>query len=440
MAVRWESNFRGGRQNRISSNHGRTCAAVILNRNGDSMTKKCVESLISFAGPSLSQIILVDNGSENPNELDWADRFPNISVIRSSTNLGFAGGCNLGIQQAKPEHDIWLLNNDTLIFPDTLNALCSAFDHENVGAAGSVSNYVRPTQKIYPRIHTYDQLATYARIQRRDYQRCIREMRLSGFSMLIRREALNAVGLLDACFFPGGYEDDDYSLRLLDAGWSMEVCTGSVVYHIGSATLKQVSTVSESFSSNRSRLEEKWSIREDDLFDTSRYYLIVPEEMKWSSVLEIGAHGGCWLDNVITCAQPEIVDAIARAAVCTRFWNPRIGRITDPYCIPHSYDAIFLTDLPEEFFIRNPFIALTELLHSGGRIYLRGHSRQYYQHLQNTQESGFHLPPLIPETVLALAADAGLVQEEIRVVMKPNSDGTEYPQIIQICLRRKEDC
>lgn len=439
MVTKCENTFRGGRNNRITPAHGRRCAAVILNRNGAALTRQCVDSLLAHAGAALAQIVLVDNGSEDPRELCWAEAYAQIKVVRSETNLGFSGGCNLGIRAADPQYDIWLLNNDTIIFPGALDALCSAFDHPRVGAAGSVSNNVRPTQKLYPRVKTYDRLADHFQAQPRDHQSCIREMRLSGFSVLIRREALEQVGLLDERFFPGGYEDDDYSLRLLQAGWLLEVCTGSIVYHIGSATLKQVSCVSESFDTNRARLEEKWGIREDALFDHSRYYLLTPEEMTWGSVLELGAHGGSWLAAVIAHGKVQTVAAVPRAARCSDFWDRSIVCYPQLEQVSGSYDAVFVSDMPREAFDPDFFRRCAALLNPAGRIYLRGHSQRYHGHLQKTREAGYLLPPLIPEVVLPAAEAAGLVSEGSRVISKPLADGGEYTQLLQLCLRRKED-
>lgn len=436
--TKWEKIFRGGRVQKITPAVGKKCAAVILNWNGAALTKQCVDSLLAHGGPALAEIILVDNGSAAPEELEWALHCEKVRVIFSERNLGFAGGCNLGIQHASPQHDIWLLNNDTIIFPGALDALYGAFERAEVGASGSISNSVRPTQKIYPRLNTLEDMQSYVGQHASGYQLCVEEMRLSGFSMLIRREALESVGLLDTEFFPGGYEDDDYSLRLLEAGWKLEVCTGSMVYHIGSVTLKQVTGVSESFARGRQRLEQKWQVTEDDLFDDSRYYHLAPEEMRWQSVLEIGTHGGCWLKTVMVHGSPAVVDAIPRSRMNCRFLDPKIRCFDTLADITEQYDAVFCTDLPEETYTPAFFSHLGNLLRDGGRIYIRGHGAQYAAHLRETGAAGFRLFALDPGKIRDSVSRCGLEQEEVRANCKQRPDGSAYWQVIQICLRTKK--
>ncbi len=87
---------------------------VVVNYNGLSDTLECVESILRSVGDY--RVIVVDNGSDPPNEQAIRDRFPNITVIRSEENLGWSGGNNLGASEAIRIGSDWifLLNNDVV--------------------------------------------------------------------------------------------------------------------------------------------------------------------------------------------------------------------------------------------------------------------------------------------------------------------------------------
>ena len=70
-------------------------------------------------------VLLVDNGSDQPLAEPILDRFPNVILLREETNLGFAGGYNVGIRWAlaRPYQTFFVLNNDTLLDPRCLAEL-----------------------------------------------------------------------------------------------------------------------------------------------------------------------------------------------------------------------------------------------------------------------------------------------------------------------------
>ena len=411
------------------------CSAVVLSMNGGGMTRRCVESVLQNAGPGLAELILVDNGSDDPRELEWAREFSGVRLIRSDRNLGFAGGCNLGIESAAPGNSIWLLNNDTLVFPGALDALLSAFRDERVGAAGSISNHVRAAQKIYPAIRSYEELEAYYKRMPKSVQACRGEMRLSGFSMLIRNEALSQVGLLDTAFYPGGYEDDDYCLRLLEKGWRLTVCTGSLVYHHGSHTMKQAAPVSEILLRNRAVFEAKWGASEDELFDDSRYYFL-PAEAPWPRrALEIGTHGGAWLASVLGRFPGSSVTAVLRRPETKRFLAPEIRCADSLRELEGVFDVIFCTDLPAETYDKTFFSSLNRLLAENGVVYCRGPAEEYGETLRAEKLPGWSLPALDPGAVEAVCREAGFVVSALYRFTK-QKDGAELSLAIQMGLKK----
>jgi GT2 family glycosyltransferase len=92
---------------------------IIINYNTFDLTCQCISSVIEFSRDIKYEIILVDNASTECDPDDFLEKFPWIKLVKSENNLGFAGGNNLGIQQAIGD-SILLLNSDTLLIENSI--------------------------------------------------------------------------------------------------------------------------------------------------------------------------------------------------------------------------------------------------------------------------------------------------------------------------------
>src|SRR5689334_13312211 len=114
-------------------------SVVLLNWNGWKDTIPCVESLRQL-GYANVQIVVVDNASTDESEERIRAACPDVTLLQSGANRGFAGGNNVGIRYAL-EHSadyVWLLNNDTLVRPNTLSALVARAESDpRIGFVGS---------------------------------------------------------------------------------------------------------------------------------------------------------------------------------------------------------------------------------------------------------------------------------------------------------------
>jgi GT2 family glycosyltransferase len=114
---------------------------VVLNYDGGQMTLDCLDSLLATEWPADAlEIIMVDNGSLDAVAaiVSTDERYQRIRVLEPLANLGFAGGCNLGISQPGDHHYVALINNDATVAPGWLQAMVSAIDHEDdLGAASA---------------------------------------------------------------------------------------------------------------------------------------------------------------------------------------------------------------------------------------------------------------------------------------------------------------
>lgn len=222
-------------------------AVVVLNWNGWRDTLRCVASLRTLQGVA-AQILVIDNGSTDDSVPKLRQHLPDLVLLETGVNLGFGGGCNVGIRhalQAGVEY-IWLINNDADVAPDTLSTLVGMADADPLlGAVGSVIYEGESTNQVQVwgggRVNLW--LGT-SRHRRRpgvvDF--------VSGASVLLRARALNEVGLFDADRFFMYWEDTDLGFRLRRAGWALGVATQSRVWHRESSSLGQGSVAWDRYS------------------------------------------------------------------------------------------------------------------------------------------------------------------------------------------------
>ena len=291
-------------------------SVILLNWNGWKDTIECLESVLRLNYPSL-RIVVCDNSSTDGSLeriKDWARgnlaptcdnqdlsrlvlppvRKPlpfreltreeaetggstyedQLVLIQNGANLGFAGGCNVGLRHALGDNNcqyFWLLNNDTIVEPDALSAmihvtqerpevgLCgslnlSYYEPEFVQARGGMS-YSRWTARVGgPRLSLLDRLTGGS--ERMDY--------VNGASMLVSRAFLEAVGLMEESYFLY-FEELDWAMRARGM-FALDYCPKSVIYH------KEGSSIGTHRNrKKRSLLADKYLSRNRVLF-TKRYF------------------------------------------------------------------------------------------------------------------------------------------------------------------------
>lgn len=284
---------------------------VILSYNTCEITKGCIESIRKFTAAGSYEIIVVDNASKDAS-VAWLKRQKDIKLIANRENKGFPGGCNQGMAVAKQGNDILLLNSDTIVTPKWLENLQKAlYSAENIGAVSCVTNCCSNFQQIQVSYSSYEELIQFA--EAFNYSNpALWEIRprLIGFCYLIKNEAYKHVGLLDERFSPGNFEDDDYSLRLIMAGYRLLLCRDTFIHHYGSASFTKHRTPEEQVAKtrafnellvcNQKKFIKKWQVTEDYggihnvVFDVE-----LSQEQK-SRIFVAGCNGGmdiCYLQS-----------------------------------------------------------------------------------------------------------------------------------------------
>jgi GT2 family glycosyltransferase len=209
---------------------------IVINWNRWEDTLRCVESLHTTHIHNLD-ILVVDNASTDDSRENLRRSKFEFHLVELPSNIGFGGGCNVGIEIAleKGFEFVWLVNNDAIVSPDSLNNLVAAANaNPHAGAIGSVIKDMDPPHGI--QVFGGGQIGRLTGVSR-PLKRAGAVDYVSGASMLIRTAAILEVGAFDEESFFMYWEDADLCRRLTDAGWTLEVCESSVVWHALSASL-----------------------------------------------------------------------------------------------------------------------------------------------------------------------------------------------------------
>lgn len=274
--------------------YNKKTSIVILTLNKLEYTKLCIESVRKYTTNLNYEIIVVDNKSTD-GTVEWLKNQKDIKVIYNSSNMGFPIGCNQGISIATGEN-ILLLNNDTVVTKNWLkNLLICLHSSKYIGAVCPVTNsasYYSTIPVNYKSLEEMQEFASNYNIS--DRNKWEERLKLIGFSMLIKREAINKIGLLDECFTPGNFEDDDFSIRLSKAGYRLMLCKDTFIHHFGSVSWKDnIDSYKGLLTENESKFKKKWGIEPQDFqihYDLLK--LIKKEKNKELNILHVGSQLG----------------------------------------------------------------------------------------------------------------------------------------------------
>lgn len=223
-------------QSKYSGTVMKRVAVVVLNWNGWRDTLICVKSLQKLNYPNYD-LVVVDNGSTDGSQNQIEACIPEINVLQTGANLGFGGGCNAGIRQAlaRGADYVWLINSDATVDENALTELVRVADENAlVGAVGSVLYEADKPEQV--QLWGGGKVQLWAGLSFHSRSSALLDF-VSGASVLLRREALEQVGLFDDKTFFMYWEDSDLGFRLRQAGWQLAVAEKSRVWHKLSASL-----------------------------------------------------------------------------------------------------------------------------------------------------------------------------------------------------------
>lgn len=224
-----------------SSETGPSVDIVIPVHNEWHVLRPCLESLDAFTEYPNGRILILDDGSDSfvRGRIDeWANaehRLP-VEVKRNPTALGFVKNANRGFRETTGDM-VLLLNSDTVVTPAWLSRLVSAMSAgPRIACVMPMSNQCSFHSVEIPMGWNIFQYS--ADLGRRMRRTGFDAVTVGGFCLLIRREALEDVGLYDEVFGLGYGEESDWCMRARSRGWIVAGTEDTFVYHRGKVSFK----------------------------------------------------------------------------------------------------------------------------------------------------------------------------------------------------------
>ena len=230
-------------------------SVIIVNYKVKHYLEQCLRSVAEASRGIAVEVIVVDNASGDGSVEYLRERFPDITIIASEENLGFARANNLAIRNSHGQY-VLLLNPDTIVAEDTFRDFigfmdstpdaggCGAYMLHTDGSFAPESRRGLPTPFVaFCKMSGLASLFPKSRTFGRYYMRYLNENEvnrieiMSGAFMFLRRDALDKAGLLDEDFFMYG-EDIDLSYRILKAGYNNYFLPSRILHYKGESTVK----------------------------------------------------------------------------------------------------------------------------------------------------------------------------------------------------------
>jgi len=262
---------------------------IIVNWNTRQLLLNCLASIFSTVQHVSFEVIVADNGSTDGSVEAVSSAYPMVNIIANSSNLGFAGANNQAMRRMAGKYAI-LLNSDTLFKEHALDRMFHFMEHhpeagicgpQLLNTDGSKQNSVGD----FPHVLTEFISSALIRILFPEtYKKARKTKRLVfeapsavdfivGACMMVRKKAIDAVGMLDDDFF-FLYEETDWCFRMRRAGWVVYHLPDVEIYHMGGQSMKEINL--------RARVE---SWRSRYLFFRKNLHL---SPLAWSALLLLG--------------------------------------------------------------------------------------------------------------------------------------------------------
>ncbi|MDT8322159.1 MAG: glycosyltransferase [Xanthomonadales bacterium] len=231
------------------------CTVILPVFNGLSYVIDGLEALFRWTDLDRHRLLVVDDASDRTTGacLDRvAGRHAHVDVLRNETNLGFLRSCNRAIAASETDAVV-LLNSDVVVTPGWLDRLLACLGTDtSIASVNPLTN--RAAQIALPMVPGANFLGMDERLAARPV-RCRDVVTGVGFCMLLRRRALDEVGLFDEVYGRGYCEESDLCMRLVRAGWRTVVAENVYVYHRGGVSFADRDA---RYTANRQIFDKRW--------------------------------------------------------------------------------------------------------------------------------------------------------------------------------------
>ncbi|MEX2256565.1 MAG: glycosyltransferase [Acidimicrobiia bacterium] len=252
----------------MRATHAGRVSVVIVNFDGADDTLACLEAVqeLDWAGERL-EVIVVDNASSGDDVQRIRGAHPEVHVVALRENVGFAGGCNAGVERATGEY-VAFLNNDARPHPHWLQAALHPLEYDGtiacvaskvLGWDGSTIDFVGAALAYYGHGFKVDFGKPASPLE----NTATDVLFASGAAMIVRAEVFRRVNGFDERYFMF-FEDVDFGWRLWLLGYRVRYVPGSVVYHKHHATAARFGAWREHFLLERNALFTIYKNYDDD--------------------------------------------------------------------------------------------------------------------------------------------------------------------------------
>jgi GT2 family glycosyltransferase len=247
-------------------------SVIIVNWNTKRLLLECLSSVFKTINKLSFETWLVDNASSDGSVEAVKQNYPDVKIIQNKKNLGFAAANNIALERMCGQYAL-LLNTDTIL---TNGAVEDLFDfvEKNQGAGmtcGQLLNQDGSKQNSianFPGIHSL--LCNESLLQilfpkkfpgkRKEYRKPVEVDSCIGACLMVRKKAMDKVGLLDKRYF-FFFEETDWAYRMKQAGWKIYFVPSAKIFHIQGQTVGHKASSRIMFYRSRYIYFKKWHPR-----------------------------------------------------------------------------------------------------------------------------------------------------------------------------------
>ena len=227
----------------IYQNLEKKVSVIVPIYNAYEDTKKCIESILKYSTKNYELILINDKSTDSRvgTLLKSYENNQNIIIINNPVNVGFVTSVNIGLKYSN--HDVILLNSDTIVTPKWIEKLtCAAYSDKNIATvtpfsnnAGVFSVPVMNKNNTIPEKLSLNEMSNI--IEKLSNHKYMRIPTGNGFCMYIKRDVINSIGYFDDKTFGRGYgEENDFCMRAIYNGWENIIDDSTYIFHKGSSS------------------------------------------------------------------------------------------------------------------------------------------------------------------------------------------------------------
>lgn len=239
-------------------------SVIVVTYGGLPLTRRCLDSLLEGETWPRFEVLVVDNASPDgtPEYLRAvAAGDTRVRVFFQEKNLGFPAANNVGIAQARGDV-ILLLNNDTVVPPGMIGRLVRTLERDRrIGIVCATTNFCGNEARVEPDYEDLADMPRYAARRAREHAGRVMDLQVAAmYCVAARREVVREIGPLDEAFGIGMFEDDDYSVRMREAGYRVVCAEDAYVHHVGQGSFQTLSPqdYQSLWDRNQAHYERKW--------------------------------------------------------------------------------------------------------------------------------------------------------------------------------------